>query len=298
MYTGIFDWKMYVDNYEDLQQAGIRTEEQALKHWNRYGKREGRTFYKINKIENNDIFLKDIAVVTANFGNYDENKMDLGFVKNYAYFDWYYITDGNIRDSFWKVIQCDYHKNIKEIHNNDNSRMYSKFYKTQLLNIDIFKKYKYLIWIDSSYKITNVDFITNTINLIKNNRHSLYIFEHYKRDTLEEEYEESIKSKKYDNQDLKGQISKYMELCKTYKLYETGFFIYKNNTHILQMMNDWWNEIQTYSYQCQISLPYVLIKNNIDLYILNENNFIKGNKIGSVWINNFIGYVREHSKFL
>ena len=47
--SNIFDWKTYVNNYVDLQRAGIDTEEKAISHWNMYGKNEGRIFqYKCN----------------------------------------------------------------------------------------------------------------------------------------------------------------------------------------------------------------------------------------------------------
>ena len=38
-----FDWKYYIDIYPDLQKAGINTEPLALRHWNNYGKSEGRS---------------------------------------------------------------------------------------------------------------------------------------------------------------------------------------------------------------------------------------------------------------
>lgn len=43
-----FDWKFYINKYEDLRKANIDTEKKALDHWKRYGKKEGR-------ICNNDI---------------------------------------------------------------------------------------------------------------------------------------------------------------------------------------------------------------------------------------------------
>ena len=42
-----FDWKTYINNYVDLQKAGINTKEKAKKHWIQYGKKENRTFNKI-----------------------------------------------------------------------------------------------------------------------------------------------------------------------------------------------------------------------------------------------------------
>ena len=41
----IFDWKYYLDKYPDLRQNGVHTQEQALQHWNTYGKNEGRQCY-------------------------------------------------------------------------------------------------------------------------------------------------------------------------------------------------------------------------------------------------------------
>lgn len=42
-----FDWKTYVNNYMDLQNAGINTEPHAKWHWFNYGIKEGRTYKKI-----------------------------------------------------------------------------------------------------------------------------------------------------------------------------------------------------------------------------------------------------------
>ena len=37
-----FDWQFYVSHYKDLQRANINTKDKALKHWLRFGKKEGR----------------------------------------------------------------------------------------------------------------------------------------------------------------------------------------------------------------------------------------------------------------
>ena len=37
-----FDWQFYVNYYKDLQKANINTKDKALKHWLRFGRREGR----------------------------------------------------------------------------------------------------------------------------------------------------------------------------------------------------------------------------------------------------------------
>lgn len=39
----VFNWKQYLINYPDLRKAGITFEQQALKHYQRYGTSENRT---------------------------------------------------------------------------------------------------------------------------------------------------------------------------------------------------------------------------------------------------------------
>ena len=46
-----FDWKTYIQNYEDLRQAGIDTEKKAQQHWLKFGKSEGRDYYTLRPIK-------------------------------------------------------------------------------------------------------------------------------------------------------------------------------------------------------------------------------------------------------
>jgi len=43
-----FDWMTYVENYKDLQKAGIDTKAKAAEHWLKIGKKEGRTYHEIS----------------------------------------------------------------------------------------------------------------------------------------------------------------------------------------------------------------------------------------------------------
>ena len=64
-----FDWKQYLENYEDLRRAGIHTKNNAWKHWIQYGNKEGRTFYKIQQksVES----LCDIKIENITYENFD-----------------------------------------------------------------------------------------------------------------------------------------------------------------------------------------------------------------------------------
>jgi len=39
-----FDWKFYIETHKDLREAGIDTEEKAIAHWKKFGRREGRIY--------------------------------------------------------------------------------------------------------------------------------------------------------------------------------------------------------------------------------------------------------------
>jgi hypothetical protein len=303
-FTNINELNELINKYKQNWFYTIKPNIYFNSFWNEYF----GTMYKINNQINNEInneinsknFYKKIAVISVNFGNYDNNPTDIKNIHNYDYFDWYYITDNKeIISNSWNIITYyDYHiKNINKFHNNDFNRMYSKFYKTQIINIEFFNKYEYFIWIDASFIINNINFIKDIISLLTNNpKEILYIFEHSERDNIKEEANTSITLQKYNKQNLNNQIEFYYSNGYKTNLYESGFMIYKNNFIINKLMNDWWNEIIKYSYQCQLSLPYILFKNNIKPYLLNEKQFVKGKNIsyGSIWKNNLIGYMRNH----
>lgn len=304
----IFDWV----EYKKKKQHNFLNKMHAWKYWLSYGKRCGDIFCKIqdgkvvnNEVENIDDGIKfNIAVLSANFGNYDMPASDLKNIKNYSLFDWYYITD--ITDSIkstdvWKFTNLFNHHlyYIPKIHNNDKSRMYSKFYKMQMLNIDIFKKYDYVIWLDASVILQNTNFVENICSLLKNNKkHIFFIYNHAERSNILQEVYASLPINKYTGQDLKKQAEYYYAngYNNNCGLYETGIFIIKNCSQIKKIMDEWWQENQNFSYQCQISLPYVLNKNNVIPFLLNDPVYIKGRVmgIGSVWNNQLFGKVRKH----
>jgi hypothetical protein len=145
--------------------------------------------------------------------------------------------------------------------------------------------------------ITNKNFVEDILTLLKNNEsEDFFIFDHCIRDSIQLELLASITLSKYSNQDMSTQVKSYYNSGYKSGVYSSGFFIYKVNYKTAMMMDDWWDEIQKYSYQCQLSLPYVLYKNNIKPFLLNEPAFKKGvfRCEGSVLKNKLVGYVRNH----
>jgi hypothetical protein len=56
----VFNWKFYVDNYPDLQKAGINTQAKALRHWTFFGKKEGRFCCPPEPPNYEDIFTEPV----------------------------------------------------------------------------------------------------------------------------------------------------------------------------------------------------------------------------------------------
>jgi GR25 family glycosyltransferase involved in LPS biosynthesis len=237
---------------------------------------------------------KEVVVITCNFGNYDLNENNILQLNNNNLFDWIYFSDSKINSNGYLNIIDNYFPETINILNNDKNRMKCKFYKFKSINFNFMKNYKYIIWMDASIIIENKNFVNDVISIIQNNLDiDLFLFEHYKRKTIYEEYIESKDYPKYNNQNLKGQIEFYKSIgFIDNNLFESGFLIYKNNNKIINMMNDWWNETLKYGYQCQISLPFVIFKNKINFKLLNENNFTKGKLDGSIWKNKLFGRVK------
>jgi hypothetical protein len=220
-----------------------------------------------------------IAVITANFGNYDSVK-DID-INNSHLFDWYYFTDNDsIKLNVWKTVTVKYHLINKDIQQYNslsvvtNKKIYNmmcaKYYKTQHHTIDILKKYDYIIWMDSSIEIINENFIDNIINLL-NNDHQLINFIHPKRNNVNNEVNVSLSMKKYTGQKIKEQL-KYYNNNKFVDntLYACGFFIRKQNKKLNKCFDEWWVDNQKWSYQDQISYPYILWKNNIIPHVIQE----------------------------
>ena len=250
--------------------------------------------YKFN-IPNNYISEIKVAVITCNINNYDTYQNNINDIYNNKLFDWFYIGDTDINGlNFINV------SNFKEefIKYNilDKPDLQCKYFKTNLINFDIFKKYNYLIWMDASI-ILNKNFVLDTINNIKKN-YDIYLFKHKKNLNISEEFTDSICLSKYYKYDMNlyKQCKDYLKNYPT-SLYENGFYIIKkNNYNIKKIFQNWWEEIIKYkSTQCQISLSYVIDSKNIKIYLLNEKFSIKYDLNKNIWINNLFHVKLHHN---
>jgi hypothetical protein len=228
-----------------------------------------------------------IAIISAIFGGYDEPKEQNINDKNLA--DWYLMTDSSNNVSGWNVITQKYHlENTppNEDKNNYNNitetsvynMMSAKYYKCQTHHIDILRNYDYYVWVDASVEL-KPDFMKNIMEIIHKDK-SLANFRHGVRTTVKDEITESMKSDRYKEQKVEEQYKMYVadKFPDNLGLYELTMFIRKNNTTINTLFDDWWQHNLKYSYQDQISYPYVLWKHKmkpdyvIEQYVADPNN--------------------------
>jgi hypothetical protein len=250
-------------------------------------------FKNLKNMTNDKIkFIKNIVIVTSNFGNNNENKNDfIGNILNKEYFDWYYFTNSNSKIEGWNIINNNYYEKLGVKLNDNNLKI--QFYKTQNINIDLLNKYSYIIWIDPNMIIDNLNFVNDIINLLEKNINSeLFIFENYAYNSVNEEQINNLDLNNTIKTKLINQLNSYIENGYTNnKLYESGFLIYKNNDNNKKLMNDWWFESKNDINLTNLSFSYVISKNIIISYILNEGNFTKGKIEGSINKNNLIGHI-------
>jgi len=228
-----------------------------------------------------------IAIITAIYGNYDNIKEHN--IQSKDSVDWYCFTNNkNMKSKQWTIINKPYHteddedsifhkyKNYysKNSNNKIKNMMNAKYYKIKSHKIDILKKYDYIVWIDGSIFLQN-NFINNIQSLINKN-YQLINFKHSVRNNINDETFVSKKLLKYQNQDLDNQYKTYIEegFQDNFGLFENTIIIRKNNKKINKLFDDWWIHNLKYSYQDQISYPFVLWKNKMNPdFIINENVF-------------------------
>jgi len=241
--------------------------------------------YNTKLLENFDDNFPNIAIITAIYGEYD-NLKDPN-IDNIEKVDCYCFTDNaSIKSNVWKIINKPYHltNNINDNYKNSYSNikdkktynmMCAKYYKMKNHEIDILTKYDYIIWIDGSITLRK-DFIKNISNEVIKNNKELVNFKHSVRSNIKDEKDVSIQMEKYKKQDVDKQYNSYIAngFDDSIGLFENTIIIRKKTQRTNEIFDSWWLHNLIYSYQDQISYPYVLWEKQYtpDL-IINENVF-------------------------
>lgn len=219
---------------------------------------------EINYCCNSDCGDKRIAVYTAIFGEYDVLKEPEYIAPNC---DYYIFTDCKVpSESIWKKLDYDH---IEEMKGMDSYHL-SKFVKI-FPNL-FFKDYDYSIWVDGATTI-----IADLYPFIDRlNENPIGMFDNPVHDCIYTEADFLVYYNRVQKDVIKSQISHYRKegYPKHRGMFECTIIARQHhNDKCVHIMNEWWNQIVTFSMRDQISFPYVLWKENAEdlVTILGKN---------------------------
>lgn len=204
---------------------------------------------------------KRMVVYTGIFGGYDNLKEPLVTEENVDYIC--FTDDRNLKSQSWitKYVESE----------QDNSAIEVRKYKC--LPHRFFMDYDISFWVDASSQITAP--LKPLIEQYMGTSGMLF-FPHYERDCIYEEGAVNIiqhreSTAKIINQLYQYNVEKFPEhyglLCGTYIVRE------HNREEVVKCMEDWYSEILSKSARDQLSLPYVMKKNEIYPDLINEHVF-------------------------
>jgi hypothetical protein len=207
------------------------------------------------------------VVYTAIFGGYDELHQP---VPQTAPCDFICFTDGKLprRVGAWRIVR------VKTDHT-QHPRMQAKRFK--LRNHEVFPggrlAFKYApfsrrwkidasIWIDANRRIKSPDFVTDMRNALGGRPWAM--FAHPDRNCIYEEAAVSLQMEKYRGLPINEQINSYRSTVPEHGgLYACTVIVRAEpaSASLDRLQKAWWAENLKWSYQDQISLPFVLRQN-------------------------------------
>ena len=218
-----------------------------------------------------------IAVYTVITGGYDNLKSPV-----YAddSIDYYAVTDSeslsvNMRNGGglnFRVLRVPEHLSGL---NSVRQQRYIKLHPDEVLSEEATgRKYDYTVYIDGSLRIT-CDIKPLVYSLIESGK-SIAIHEHFIRDCIYDEAFACYLANKADIRLIRKQMDFYRSegMPEHFGLPETPTIIRKcNDSYLQKVMHEWWLQIDRFTHRDQLSLPYVLWKNGLDMsYIFSLGN--------------------------
>lgn len=226
-------------------------------------------YYKLLKQQTRKL---KIIVYTANSGAYDSLRTHSYLSKQ---FDYICYTDTKVKGLHgWEI------RPMKEFDNKDSVRK-ARLYK--ILPHKLFPEYDYSIWVDANWDVIGNSLEKKVLELIK--KDSVLAFcPHPDRNCVYDECQAVVDLNK-DSRKIVDKQKKFLKeenYPRSNGLYASGFIFRKHNDRkIKAIMEDWWEQIQKFSRRDQLSLNYVLWKNNfnnVDLLFPKNNTPLDGNK--------------------
>lgn len=186
------------------------------------------------------------AVVTAIYDSYDELKPTLPQAG--ALVDWVCVTDDpDLKDGThgWRVI----HEPRPGLHPNRAAKRAK------------FEPWRYTaapasVWVDASFRVVSEHFVTSTLS----HADPIAQFVHPWRDCLHDEAAASAPLPKYEGEPVQEQADMYWRSGhpEHWGLWATGIIARQHTEAVQRLGAAWWQEVERWSFQDQISQPYVL----------------------------------------
>lgn len=163
---------------------------------------------------------------------------------------------------------------MKRVHKK-NDRMRAKYFKCnphKELDCDI------SIWIDGSGTIRDKNFVKRCIEYLGDA--DMLAFKHPDRDCIYDEAEFCEMFEKYRHVDIMGQVREYKNMGwpEHTGLWACGLLVRRHNNRTKRFNKLWWEHINKYTYQDQLSFPVCTWLSGVKLKTLelelNDNNLI------------------------
>lgn len=180
-----------------------------------------------------------MTIYTVIFGNYEELKEPLIITPGWKYIC---FTDQPFTSDVWQVIHVDTW---------EDKRMHSREYK---INFHKYIEDEESIYIDGAFTIN--------CNLTdwwdKFFQAPATFVQHPRRNCVFAEIDRCVELKRCDVNKLKAQRQAYAGKVKPGKgVIQSGTMMRRKVPEVIQLMEDWWQELQKYSSRDQISMAYV-----------------------------------------
>lgn len=180
-------------------------------------------------------------------------------------FDYFMFSENIINNTNWTLLPIPNYILMMNISNIKKQR----FIKTHPHLF--FKDYELSLYVDASYNIIG-DLNIFLLRLLTP-KYDMYYLQHPIRNTIFQEISAVVYFKKESNISVELVKNKYIKekISDNQGLIESCIIVRKhNNKKIINLMENWWNEIKNFSHRDQLSLNYVISKLNIKIHYISK----------------------------
>jgi hypothetical protein len=191
-----------------------------------------------------------VACYTAVAGGYD----DLLPHPEIDGVDFVAFADREVEPNGWEV-------RVRPPIPGQHPRMWAKVFK--VFPHDFLPEHDASVWIDASHEILSPHFVDSALAAVDESGIALYT--HPWRDCIYDEADASVVLQKYNGQPVLEQVAAYRAEGhpEHYGLWAAGTIARRHTPAVGVLMRAWWDEINRWTYQDQLSLPVVCRRHEI-----------------------------------